>query len=71
MHYRKNELSRSTSIVDLNNNHFKLDYSELIEKTLLGEGQFGVVYEMFHEPSGLTFAVKVKMAIITDIFLTS
>jgi hypothetical protein len=56
---RKYELGPSTSIVGLNNQKFKLEFNELVEVNFLGEGQFGIVSEMYHEPSGLTFAVKV------------
>ena len=37
---------------------FDVSYDELKHGDLLGRGQFGTVRKMFHEPSGMTFAVK-------------
>lgn len=37
---------------------FEVSYDELKHGDLLGRGQFGTVRKMYHEPSGMTFAVK-------------
>ena len=47
-------------ITDSRQNKYKLDFRDLVEGRLLGSGQFGVVSEMYHKPSNLTFAVKVS-----------
>jgi len=55
------ELRRETVIKHTENGEIKeytVKFDELKAGDLLGRGQFGTVKKMFHEPSNLTFAVK-------------
>lgn len=53
-------LSRSTEIVDSNGNKLKIDFDELDDGHVLGEGTFGTVFKQKHRPTGMYFAVKVS-----------
>lgn len=58
------ELGRSTRVSVLENGEHKeyeIHYEELNDGGLLGRGTFGTVKKVFHEKSGLTFAVKVGL----------
>jgi hypothetical protein len=35
----------------------KISYEDLLEESILGSGQYGIVKKMLHKQSGLTFAV--------------
>ena len=60
---RRVELKRNTKITKTEETGEKKEYDvsfeELVDGDLLGRGQFGTVKKMFHQPSGITFAVKV------------
>lgn len=58
------DLSRTTKIFKIDNDGQKIEltivFDDLVygKDDVLGEGQFGIVYKMFHPPSNTTFAVK-------------
>jgi len=57
--HKKFELGKSSKIKCADGHVFLVSYDELVDESILGHGEFGVVKKMLHKPSKMKFAIKV------------